>query len=502
MSGRPIAAQTGEGADFSFDGLTESARTAALRPHAEPIVADDVFATLDYDDYRMIRFRTERARWSDTDEPWRLHAFHTGWLFGEPVTMFEIVDGKAVPILFTTRDFEYLGDLADRVAPEMPLPGVAGFRLNGPLNHPARFDEIVSFLGASYFRALGRDNRYGLSARGLALNTAGSEPEEFPRFSEFYIELDPAGGPVVTVYARLESPSVTGAYRFVIRPGETTEMDVTARLFFRADVAELGIAPLTSMFFYSGINRAEYDDYRPRVHDSDGLRIVQRDGDELWRPLNNPARLSGSYFSQLDPVSFGLHQRARGFEAYQDASARYDLRPSLEVEPIGDWGPGFVRLVEIPTDLEVNDNIVAYFIPDGPVAAGDAREFSYRLRWGDLPLASSGDLARVIETRAGEGGVSGVEAATDERKFVVDFDGGLLSRLSVEDQDSVAPVVTVGGGDLVYATLERIDEESRWRLVVDVRADEGAIVELTGHVAGFGRKLSEVWVCQWVVANA
>lgn len=502
LSGHPVAAQSGEGEDFSFDALTESARAAATDPYERPVVADDLFSSFDYDDYRMIRFRTERARWADTQGPWRLHAFHTGWLFGEPVSLFEIVDGKVVPMTFTTRHFEYLGDLADRVPAETSLPGVAGFRLNGPLNHPARYDEIVSFLGASYFRALGRDNRYGLSARGLAVNTAGPEPEEFPRFSEFYIARDPQGGPVVTIYARLDGPSVTGAYRFVIRPGETTEMEVTARLFFRAEVAELGIAPLTSMFFYSGINRGDYDDYRPRVHDSDGLRIVQQGGDVLWRPLNNPDRLSGSYFSEQNLTSFGLHQRARGFDAYQDASARYDLRPSLEVEPIGDWGTGFVRLVEIPTDLEVNDNIVAYFIPDGPVAAGDAREFSYRLRWGDLLTDPTEDIAHVVETRAGAGGVSGVEAALDERKFVVDFDGGVLSRLSVEDQDRITPVVTVSGGDLVFSTLESIDEEGRWRMVVDVRADAGAIVELSAHVAGFGRKLSEVWVCQWVVANA
>ncbi|MCA1777643.1 MAG: glucan biosynthesis protein [Loktanella sp.] len=459
LSGHPVAAQSGEGEDFSFDALTESARAAATDPYEEPVVADDLFSSFDYDDYRMIRFRTERARWADTQGPWRLHAFHTGWLFGEPVSLFEIVDGKVVPMTFTTRDFEYLGELADRVPAETSLPGVAGFRLNGPLNHPARYDEIVSFLGASYFRALGRDNRYGLSARGLAVNTAGPEPEEFPRFSEFYIARDPQGGPVVTIYARLDGPSVT-------------------------------------------INRADYDDYRPRVHDSDGLRIVQQGGDVLWRPLNNPDRLSGAYFSEQNLTSFGLHQRARGFDAYQDASARYDLRPSLEVEPIGDWGPGFVRLVEIPTDLEVNDNIVAYFIPDGPVAAGDAREFSYRLRWGDLLTDPTEDIAHVVETRAGAGGVSGVEAALDERKFVVDFDGGVLSRLSVEDQDSITPVVTVSGGDLVFSTLEPIDEEGRWRMVVDVRADAGAIVELSAHVAGFGRKLSEVWVCQWVVANA
>ena len=490
-----------EAAAFSFDLLTDQARENASRNYAPAVRPSGFLGTLDYDAYRLIRFRNDRALWSNSESPWRLHAFHTGWLFGDPVTLFEVQDGISMPVIFSTADFEYLEGLAEAVPADAELPGIAGFRLNAPLNHPARFDEVISFLGASYFRALGRDSRYGLSARGLALNTAGPAPEEFPRFSRFYFERDPQNAQIVTIYALLDGPSVSGAYRMVMRPGTVTEIEVTARLFFRAEVTELGIAPLTSMFLFSGLNRAGFDDYRPKVHDSDGLRIVQPGGDVIWRPLNNPARLAGSYFAETSPLSFGLHQRDRDFSSYEDAGARYDRRPSLDVVPLGDWGPGFVRLVEIPTDLEINDNIVAYFIPEGTITAGHSREFSYLLRWGDLPLDPGSDLAHISETRAGIGGVSGVELPTDERKFVIDFTGGLLSRLGPDETTEVAPVVSVAGGELVYATLEKVEGTDIWRLVVDVTAGSDGIVELSAHIAGFGRKLSEIWLNQWIAVD-
>jgi len=494
-------AQAQDAAPFSFDILTQVAQANARLGHVPAVRPSGFLGALDYDAYRMIRFRTDRARWSGSDGPWRLHAFHTGWLFGDPVTLSEVQDGTSTPVTFSTADFEYLDGLAERVPADADLPGIAGFRLNAPLNHPARFDEVISFLGASYFRALGRDSAYGISARGIAINTAGPAPEEFPRFSRFYVERDPRNALNVTIYALLDGPSVSGAYRMILRPGTVTQIEVTARLFFRADVTELGIAPLTSMFLFSGMNRAGFDDYRPKVHDSDGLCIVQPGGDVIWRPLNNPARLAGSYFTETSPVSFGLHQRDRDFDSYEDAGARYDRRPSLDVVPLGDWGRGFVRLVEIPTDLEVNDNIVAYFIPEGAISAGERREFSYLLRWGDLPVDPGADLAHVCETRAGVGGVSGVELPTAERKFVIDFKGGLLSRLGPDEAGEVAPVVAVAGGTLVYTTLEKVDDSDIWRMVVDVTPGPDGIVEMSAHIAGFGRKLSEIWLNQWIAVD-
>jgi glucans biosynthesis protein len=492
--GRPALAQEAE--PFSFDALAAEMRAAAARPWEPAPIPPGWWGDLDYDGYRLIRFREDRARWAEEAGPdWRLHAFHMGWLFPEPVQIFDVSDGTAREIEFSTEDFDYYGNLAAKVPADGALPGVAGFKLNWPLNRPDRPDEVVSFLGASYFRALGRGNVYGTSARGLALNTWTMEPEEFPRFSRFYVSRD---GSSATVWATLESPSVAGAYQFVIRPAGATEMDVTARLFFREAVAEIGVAPLTSMFLFSAQNRANFDDYRPNVHDCDGLGVVAADGRAIWRPLANPPAVASSYFAEPSPRSFGLYQRDREFESYQDLGARYDLRPSVEVVPASDWGSGAVRLVEVPSALEANDNIVAFWVPEGGVAAGDERAFRYRLRWGALEPAADGALAVVVDTRAGAAGAAGVEAIENARKFVIDFQGGRLSALP--DVDGVAPVPTVTGGHVVSATLDRLPVGGAWRAVIDVAAEQGAVVEMSLHLAGFGERLTETWAYQWVNA--
>jgi len=487
---------------FSFDLLTEDMRRLSLEPHQPAPAPAGFLGDLTYDTYRLIRFRDAAARWQEGPAAWRLHAFHMGWLFPEPVRLFEVAPSAngdtATEILFSTDDFEYLNDLADAVPDHADLPGVAGFKVNYPLNRPDKWDEVAAFLGASYFRALGRNSAYGLSARGLAINTGTADNEEFPRFSRFYLQRDPAGGSILTLFATLESPSVTGAYRIVIRPGIATEMDVTARLFFRRAVTEVGIAPLTSMFLFSEKNRAAFDDYRPNVHDSDGLRILRADGDVIWRPLNNPAQLATSYFSETSPRAFGLHQRDRSFDSYQDIGARYERRPSLDVLPSGQWGPGAVRLVEIPSDLEANDNIVAYWVPAEPLTPGEMAVFAYTLRWGDLPLDPMDPLAYVFETRSGAGGFAGVAARPGTRKFVVDFKGGTLG--SLPDDAAVEPIASVANAEMQSLTLERIPGTDMWRVIMDLRAEPGAVVEMGLHVAGYGQKLTETWLYQWINA--
>lgn len=483
---------------FSFDILSEEMRLLSTEPHRVPEPVGGFLAELDYDDYRLVRFRPDRMRWASETSTLALAAFPMGWLFKEPVILYEVAGGMATEMRFTTEDFEYVNDLGDRIPPMTDMPGVAGFRLHHPLNRPDVMDELVAFVGASYFRALGRGSAYGLSARGLALNTATATGEEFPRFSRFYMERGTGPG-LITIYAALESPKVTGAYRFVFFPGATTTIEVTARLFFREDVEELGIAPLTSMYLYSEKNHTQFDDFRPKVHDSDGLRILRADGEAIWRPLNNPPRLSGSYFPETAPRSFGLHQRERDFEQFQDTEANYHRRPSLDIEPMGDWGNGHVRLVEIPSDLEANDNIVAYWVPEAPARAGDSREFAYRMHWGDLPLDPADPIAHVEVTRAGHGGVAGVEIEDGLRKFVIDFRGGFLDRLGAEAE--IAPVVTVANGEVISNVLQRVPQNGVWRLFIDVRAEDDAVVELSAHLAGYGRKLTENWLYQWINAR-
>lgn len=491
---QPVTAPT----PFDFDRLTEEARALAEQPPVAAAKAAGFFTDFNYDDYQAIQFNPEQARWAGPEAGFHLHAFHLGWLFAEPVLMFEVDGGIAQPLIFSTDDFLYYDRVKDRVPPHEPLPGVAGFRLNAPLNRADMFDEVVAFLGASYFRAVGRGNGYGLSARGLAINTGLGNPEEFPRFSRFFIEKPAPFARDIIVYALMESASCAGAYRFVIRPGTNTEMDVTARLFFRTEVDQIGIAPLTSMFLFSEKNRADFDDFRPNVHDSDGLVIHRHDGDHIWRPLNNPERLSESWLVEDSPKAFGLMQRDRDFENYQDASSHYERRPSLLVEPLGDWGRGAVRLVEIPSRQEVNDNIVAFWVPEAKPVPGQMSAFAYRLHWGALPVDPDADIAFVKETRAGIGGVSGVENTDGSRKFVVDFAGGLL--MSLPDGADITPVVSVSAGTILVTTLSKIEGHGIWRLVIDIVARPGETVELSAHVAGYGRKLTENWLYQWVVA--
>jgi len=487
--------------NFDFDSLSQEMQAMAAKPPVPVQMPESFLSGLTYDDYRLIRFNPERARFSDIEgSQFQLHAFHMGWLFKEPVLLYEVADGQARIMGFDTDDFIYEREARNHVPEHAQLPGVAGFRLHHPLNRPDVFDELAAFQGASYFRALGRNSAYGLSARGLALNTGLSVAEEFPRFTRFYIERPAAGAGTVVVYAAMESASLTGAYRFVITPGTETLMDVTARLYFRADVEQLGIAPLTSMFLFAERNRHAFDDFRPNVHDSDGLGITRADGDLLWRPLSNPPRLASSYFVETAPKSFGLYQRDREFDHYQDAAAFYERRPSCVVEPTGDWGKGAIRLVEIPSDLEVNDNIVAFWVPEAPAKAGDTREFAYRLRWGDLPFDTRDERAYVLETRAGVGGVSGVENADGTRKFVIDFKGGLLGNLPGDRQEDLKVVSTAVNGEIKTQTLSHLWGTDIWRLVLDVAAPRGATVELSAHIAGYDRKLTETWLYQWIKA--
>jgi glucans biosynthesis protein len=496
---RSVLAQ--ERGDFAFDFDSFSARMQELASSAfVPVTAvlPEAFQQLDYDAYRKIQYRPEAGKWAGDNSGYRLQAFHLGWLYAEPVRVFEVEAGTARPVDFSASDFQYHDPAVAEAAQTGDFPGVAGFRVNYPLNRPDAYDELVSFLGASYFRSLGRDNIYGLSARGLVLNSWVDLPEEFPRFSEFYVEKPQDGGPL-TVYAALDSQSVTGAYRFVINPAsdaaQETTMDVTARLYFRADVKELGVAPLTSMFLYAEANRGGFDDYRPQVHDSNGLLVEREGGEVMWRALNNGPTLGNSYFWENNPRAFGLYQRGRDFESYQDAGAHYERRPSLRVEPVGEWGQGMVRLIEIPAKLEADDNIVAFWIPAEPALAGQSREYAYRLIWGNLDPEPGAATAYVAETRAGVGGVSGVENAASLRKFVVDFKGGELDTFSPGTPIDV--LATVSGGVMRNSVLSRVDANGVWRLVMDVETDGVAPLELKAYLVGLGKKLTETWLYQW-----
>jgi glucans biosynthesis protein len=469
----PAAAQAPGGDPFT--AVAERARALAARPYVKPegrLPADLV--ALKYDGHRDIRFRPERALWRDAGLPFEVQFFHPGWLFADPVRVHEVSSEGTRELRVDPRDFDYGRNRLDPAT--WPKLGFAGFRVHYALNSPAYRDELVVFLGASYFRALGQGQRYGLSARALAIDTVPrpgkpTSGEEFPRFVEFWLERPAPEAKALTVHALLDSPRAAGAYSFTITPGESTVMQVRARLYLRegsAGIATLGLAPLTSMFLH-GENQPDAGDFRPEVHDSDGLSVHAGSGEWLWRPLVNPqfARRRGvltTSFSTVDPRGFGLMQRDRAFASYEDLEARYELRPSAWVEPIGAWGAGRVELVQLPTDEEIHDNIVAYWLPDVLPKPGEPLDLAYRVHW-QMKQEARPSTSWVAQTRRGR---SYGKLLPGEEKLVIDFVGPALAALSADAQ--VEPVVTAGADTTVREAIAyRNEVTGGWRLALRVQ---------------------------------
>lgn len=471
---------------FDLDDVSAVARKLAAEPYRNPqALVPDWLLKIDYDQWRDIRFRPERALWREGGSLFQVQFFHPG-LFYDRLVMINVVDAAGVrPVEFSPSQFDYgKNEFASRVPQNL---GYAGFRLHYPLKTRGYYDEVVVFLGASYFRAVGTRQVYGLSARGLAVDTAESSGEEFPYFREFWLVRPGAAAKEMVVYAVLDSPRVTGAYRFVVAPGEQTAVAVDSRLFLRDDVAKLGIAPLTSMFFHGENTTRQFEDFRPETHDSDGLSLSYDNGEWLWRPLDNPRSLNVSGFQMERPRGFGLMQRDRDFDHYQDLETRAELRPSVWVAPRGDWGKGRVELVEIPTNLDVNDNIVAYWVPEPQPKKGESAFFAYTTYWhDDDPMRPPG--GRVDATRRDRGG------AEDTHRFVIDFSGKKLSAIPAEQV--LRGVVTVVGGDeageLTNQHVIKNPVTGGWRVSFEVQPKKEPL-ELRAFLDKGGAALTETW---------
>ncbi len=445
-------------------------------------------ANLNYDQYRDVRFQPEQSLWLKERLPFQVQFFSRASIFTERVKVNIIDHDKVVPVEFVPDMFDF-----SRLPVPAKVPkklGFAGFRLHYPINRRSYYDEVINFLGSSYFRAVGREQVYGLSARGLAINTARTTGEEFPVFREFWLQKPAHKVQQMTVYALLDSPSVTGAYRFVIKPGAGTEIGVKAYLYFRKDVELLGVAPLTSMFYHGKTTKYGIDDFRPEVHDSDGLWMVTGSGEQLWRPLNNPQRLATSYYRIDNPRAFGLMQREGDFDAYQDLEARFDKRPSAWVEPVGDWGAGNVELIEIPTHDETHDNIIAFWVPAEAATAGSRRSIEYRLTFGDEPDAGQ-DQARAIATRIG----AGADANSARRKYVIDFAGADLTRLR-ETPELVADLSS-STGVVGKPVIQRNPFTHGYRAYFDFEPGDELLAELRCKLRVDTDVLTETWSYQW-----
>ena len=469
---------------FSFVALMDAARRRARSLYVPVRPRADV-QNLDYDAINAIRYRPQAAVWRDRRDQ-AVEFFHIGRYAPTPVRVSLVDGGRAREVIYDKALFDIPpGNPAARLPNDL---GFAGFRV---MNATAAGDWLA-WLGASYFRAATPFNQYGLSARGIAIDTASPTPEEFPAFTAFWLSHDSDGN--LAVLALLEGPSLVGAYRFACRKGAAGLVQtVEAELTFRRVVQRLGIAPLTSMYWYGASDRPDGADWRPQIHDSDGLAIWTGAGERIWRPLNNPSRVMANAFLDTNPRGYGLMQRDRVFDDYQDDGAFYDRRPSAWVEPLGDWGAGSVQLVEIPTAGESDDNIVAFWSPVPPPAAGQTIGVAYRLHWSDEEPTAAG-AAKVVATRVGAAGRPGQPSVAGARKFVVDFAGGRLAALT--RASGVEASVTLSRGSPGNLAAYPIEGTPRWRLIFDAPLFKGDTLDLRAFLRLNGEALTETWIAQ------
>ena len=485
---------------FDFEDVYRRAEQLAEQPYQpDRPELPAVFRDMQYDQYRDIRFRPDRNIWRDENLPFQLQLFSRGFLYVDRVKV-NIIDPQVDqpgprPLAFSHDLFDFG---KNQVPTQLPLDmGFAGFRILYPMNREDRLDEVAVFLGASYFRAIGQDQHYGVSARGLAIDTGLEAPEEFPVFREFWVKKPGPDDTQITVFALLDSKRVTGAYRFLIRPGLQTVVEVKARIKMRDRVEKLGIAPLTSMF-YHGENTERYmDDFRPEVHDSDGLIIESGRGERIWRPAVNPLSLQITPFEVTNPRGFGLMQRDRNFDHYRDTEAVYHARPSAWVETIGMWGQGRVELVEIPSPSERNDNLVAFWTPAESLDPGESLDFEYRLHFALNPEARLKG-GRTMSTSIGAGGTDVPDHS--KRKFVIEFAGPSLKRLRPE-ATGIEPVCNTSSGEITNAVAHHNSYADSWRLFFELVPAEGQAADLRCFLRRADDVLTETWVYKWVPSN-
>ncbi len=470
--------------EFSFDVLKDEARRRAAKPYSpQRSTLPAGLDKLSPEQYRSIHFNPDAGIWRADDVPFRLELLRTrDDSQSVAVTVSTVEEGMARDLVATPAMFQ-IGASLPQLGSKVSVP-LSGFRLRSQINSRKIWDEFLVFQGASYYRAVAQHLLYGLSARGLAINTAEPSGEEFPSFTHFWVERPAAHADAIVIYALLESDSATGAYKFTVTPGVETKMDTEMTIFPRSDIRVVGIAPLTSMFLFDETNRGHLDDYRPEVHDSDGLMIDAQSGEQIFRQLANPITLQVSTFTNDAPKGFGLVQRSRDQSDFQDFEDQYERRPSAWVEPKGDWGPGGVELVEIPSGRETNDNIVAFWRPARGLTAAHPAHFEYRTTWLAEPPLPKG-LGKFIATRSG--------ASIDGRRrvFILDVVG------AGEKIDGLRLDLGASTGKISNATLMSNAEIHGLRASFEMDPNDATLIELRLRVLRGDKPVSETWLYRW-----
>ncbi|MEC9262892.1 MAG: glucan biosynthesis protein G [Pseudomonadota bacterium] len=472
-----------------LNSVIEEARQSATQAYeTDDHELSDALKEMNYQTYRAIRFKADKSLWRG-ENPYEVQFFHPGFLYQQPVTVYTIgADNQPKRLPFEREAFRYDGDAAPLAKETDDDNGYAGFRIHFPIKNQQYKDEFAVFLGASYFRLIGKEHVYGISARGLAIDTGLPEGEEFPHFTKFWL-IEPGQGQPMMIYARLESPSVSGAYKFIITPGDETNVKVQSWLFAREDVAKLGVAPFTSMFLYGENTAVVPDDYRPEVHDSDGVNMITESGEQIWRVLTNPAQLQITSMSDSAPKGFGVMQRDTDFASYLDGEANYHQRPGLWVTPQAGFEKGRLEVVEIPTKSETHDNIVAYWVPEAPFVAGESRYFAYQLE--TVTGARDSDLATVVRTRQGATVLPGEEPQESQtRRFSIDF--------KVPEGMSIAPemlnlTATTNQGQIQQARVFPVNSGKLLRATFLLTPQAGQPADMRLYIHQENQRVSEVW---------
>ncbi len=485
----PLMAQ----ASVTFETVRALAKERAAKPYAErPASLDPFWTNLKYADHRKINFRRDRSVWANENRGFQIEFFHPGWVFPKTVECHEVAPDATRLLEWNNTFFDY----RDLVVPEgTPQPqGFAGFRVLAPLNSPERLDELAVFLGASYFRSLAPGLGFGTSARGLALNPMRPQGEEFPDFVEWWIERPEPGAREIRAWALLDSPSVAGAYQFRIQPGRGTVMEIETELTFRQEVELIGIAPFSSMMWYSEFTQPKPQDFRPEVHDSDGLLIHFGELEAAWRPLDTGKTARHSVFGADKFYGFGLAQRDRDFRNYGDLEANFEKRPSVWIEPAGPWPEGRINLIETPGTGDGSDNVVCFWEPKEKPKVGEPFRLAYRIQW--LPEISVAGLSKVIESRRSHHTFPATEKRQDEELYVIDFSPPANP---VDEEARPELLVEVdSNARLLEKTLQRNPNTGGWRATFTVQIDEKApAAELACRLLKGGRAISERWTVQW-----
>jgi glucans biosynthesis protein len=469
-------------APFAPDAVLKAAAQLAAQPFKPPSAPlPSVFSGLTFEQYASIRRVPGTAIWADDKLGFSLEPLNRGFVYTTPIEINIVENGLSQRVIYDPADFDF-GKLQPPAA--VRDLGFSGLRILRSSDEG--FQDAAIFQGASFYRSRARGQNFGVTARGLAIRTGDEPGEEFPLFREFWVERPTPASNTLTMYALLDSESMTGSFRFTIRPLETTIIDTEMTLIARAATDKLGIGAMAGDYLFSGLDHRRTDDWRAAVYEITGLQALSGQGEWLWRPVCNRETLQISAFSDVNPRGFGLLQRSRSFDAFYDDEGRWELRPTLWIEPIGDWGEGDVRLLEIPAASETNANIIAQWRPKGGIAAGKSQSFAYRQFWCWTP-PSKPPLAVCMSSRAGK--------FNGRPRFTVEMTGDVFA--DPLKAAAAAADIQANPGKIASIRLYPYKDRRSVRAVFDLDPGSETFSELRLTLKIDNQAISETWLYRW-----